>query len=58
MKYFFLFLIACALLLGLFLFVNRLVLTKLKKENEFRKMWEKHVCEDVNWTEGSDSEEN
>lgn len=57
MKYFFLFLIACALLLGLFLFVNRLVLTKLKKENGFRKMWEKHVCEELNWLEDSETRE-
>lgn len=54
MKYFLLFMIICFLLLGLFFLVNRIVFTKMRKENRFRKLWEKHVCEDLNWFEDSD----
>lgn len=54
MKYFLLFIIICFLLLGLFFLVNRIVFTKMNRENQFRKLWEKHVCEDLNWLEDSD----
>ena len=54
MKYFLLFMIICFLLLGLFFLVNRIVFTKMRKENQFRRLWEKHVCEDLNWLEDSD----
>lgn len=54
MKYFLLFMIICFLLLGLFFLVNRIVFTKMNRENQFRKLWEKHVCEDLNWLEDSD----
>lgn len=54
MKYFLLFIIICFLLLGLFFLVNRIVFTKMRKENQFRRLWEKHVCEDLNWLEDSD----
>ena len=57
MKYFILFLIICFLLLGLFVIVNRIVFTKMKKENQFRKMWEKYVCEELNYLDESDSKE-
>ena len=54
MKYFLLFMIICFLLLVLFFLVNRIVFTKMRKENQFRRLWEKHVCEDLNWLEDSD----
>lgn len=54
MKYFLLFMIICFLLLGLFFLVNRIVFTKMNRENQFRRLWEKHVCEDLNWLEDSD----
>lgn len=54
MKYFLLFMIICFLLLGLFFIVNRIVFTKMRKENKFRMLWEKHVCEELNWLEDSD----
>lgn len=54
MKYFLLFIIICFLLLGLFFLVNRIVFTKMNRENQFRRLWEKHVCEDLNWLEDSD----
>ena len=57
MKYFILFLIICFLLLGLFVIVNRIVFTKMKKENQFRKMWEKYVCEELNYLGEDEREE-
>lgn len=49
--------IICFLLLGLFFIVNRIVFTKMRKENKFRMLWEKHVCEELNWLEDSDSKD-
>jgi len=57
MKYFILFLIICFLLLGLFVIVNRIVFTKMKKENQFRKMWEKYVCEELNYLDEDETKE-
>ena len=57
MKYLLVFLIICFLLLGLFFVVNRIVFTKMSRENKFRKLWEKHVCEELNWLEDSETKE-
>lgn len=57
MKYLLVFLIICFLILGLFFIVNRIVFTKMNKENKFRKLWERHVCEELNWLEDSETKE-
>jgi len=49
MKVVFSILIICFLFLNLFFIVNIIVFKYLKPENTFRKMWERHVCDEARW---------
>jgi len=49
MKVVFSILIICFLFLNLFFIVNIIVFKYLKPENTFRKMWERHVCDEAKW---------
>ena len=49
MKVVFSILIVCFLFLNLFFIVNKIVFKFLKPENTFRKMWERHVCDEAKW---------
>ena len=49
MKTFFSVLIFCVLALNLFFFLNRLVLKRAPKGGLFRQLWERWVCDEVEW---------
>jgi len=49
MKVVFSIIIVCSLFLNLFFIMNWYVFKYLKPENTFRKMWERHVCDEAKW---------
>ena len=54
MKEFTLFLVSGVILLFLFIIINDLVFKFLKRDNKFRKFWERHICEDISWNDEDD----